>query len=110
MRGHVDYGEYVMLKVAVITGGHHFEVIAFYQLFRELPGIDTYIQHMADFVTASPDERDLYDVLVFYTHLKRELADMGLGGGPAGAEAPGEDAGGSRGGGAARFPHAGGDA
>jgi trehalose utilization protein len=66
-----------MIKTAVITGGHHFNVMAFYHLFRELPGIDAYIQHMADFVISSPDVRKSYDVLVFYTHLKRELADIG---------------------------------
>jgi trehalose utilization protein len=67
----------IMLKVAVITGGHHFEVMAFHQLFRDLPGIDAYVQHMADFVATSPDEREQYDVLVFYTHLKGELTDIG---------------------------------
>jgi len=67
-----------MLKVAVITGGHHFDVIAFHQLFRDLPGIDPYIQHMADFVASPPDVRHQYDVLVFYTHLRREPVDLGL--------------------------------
>lgn len=67
-----------MLKVAVITGGHHYHVPAFHQLFRELPGIDAYIQHMADYVASPPDVRQEYDVLVFYTHLRGELVDLGL--------------------------------
>lgn len=66
-----------MIKVAVITGGHHFNVVAFHQLFRNMAGIDAYIQHMADFVNSSPEARAGYDVLVFYTHLKRELVDIG---------------------------------
>lgn len=67
-----------MLKTAVITGGHHFDVIAFHHLFRALPGLDVYIQHLADFVASTPEERQQYDVLVFYTHHKRELTDLGL--------------------------------
>jgi hypothetical protein len=67
-----------MLKVAVITGGHHFDVIAFQQLFRALPGIDAYPQHMADFVASSPEVRAQYATLVFYTHLKHEGENLGL--------------------------------
>lgn len=67
-----------MLKIAVITGGHHFEVVPFHHLFRELPGVDAYVQHMADFVASTPEARAQYDVLVFYTHLKRELSDLGV--------------------------------
>lgn len=66
-----------MLKCAVITGGHHYNVMAFHRLFRDLPGIDAYIQHMECFVTSSPEVRSSYDVLVFYTHLKGELANLG---------------------------------
>ena len=66
-----------MIKSAVITGGHHFDVVAFHHLFRDLPGIDAYVQHMADFVTSSPAARSQYHVLVFYTYLKGELSDLG---------------------------------
>lgn len=66
-----------MLKTAVITGGHHLNVVAFHHLFRQMDGVDAYVQHMADFLTSSPSARAEYDVLVFYTHLKRELVDMG---------------------------------
>lgn len=72
-----------MLKTAVITGGHHYHVPAFHQLFREMPGVDAYIQHMADFVASPPEVRQAYDVLIFYTHLRGELSDLGL--------APGRD-------------------
>ena len=56
-----------MLKIAVITGGHPFDLPAFHQLFRKMEGVDAYIQHLDDF-GSSPDEmRDAYDVVVFYT-------------------------------------------
>ncbi|HEX3054059.1 MAG TPA: ThuA domain-containing protein [Aggregatilineaceae bacterium] len=67
-----------MLEIAVITGGHHYHVPAFHRLFRELPGIDAYIQHLADFVASPPEVRQGYDGVVFYTHLRRELEDLGL--------------------------------
>lgn len=67
-----------MLTAAVITGGHHYHVPAFHQLFRELSGIDAYIQHLADFVASPPEVREGYDVLIFYTHLRGELTDLGL--------------------------------
>jgi hypothetical protein len=66
-----------VIKCAVITGGHHYDVVAFHQLFRDLPGIDAYIQHMEDFSASSPEARSGYDVLVFYTHLKGEPAQLG---------------------------------
>ncbi len=67
-----------MLTAAVITGGHHYHVPAFHRLFRELSGVDAYIQHMADFVASPPEVRAGYDVLVFYTHLHGEPTDLGL--------------------------------
>ncbi|MDA0348872.1 MAG: ThuA domain-containing protein [Verrucomicrobia bacterium] len=55
------------LKIAVITGGHPFDLPVFHGLFREMEGVDAYIQHIDDFGT-SPDEiRDAYDAVVFYT-------------------------------------------
>lgn len=67
-----------MLKVAVITGGHHYHVPVFHQMFRDLPGVDAYVQHLADFVASPPAAREGYDVLVFYTHLRGEVTDLGL--------------------------------
>lgn len=51
---------------AVITGGHHFEVPAFINLFRALPGIDFYPQSLENFVADLEQVRRKYDVLVFY--------------------------------------------
>lgn len=55
-----------VLRVAVVTGGHSFEVIPFHALFRELPGVDAYIQHIGDFASAPVEVRDGYDAVVMY--------------------------------------------
>jgi len=64
------------LKVAVVTGGHEFDVINFHRLFRRMPGIDAYPQHIEHFASSPEEIRDAYDVVLFY--------GMGRGGEPAG--------------------------
>lgn len=59
------------IRTAVITGRHPFDVIGFHELFRILPGIDPYIQHMEDFVSSPPEIRQQYDTVVFY-HFHQE--------------------------------------
>ncbi len=54
------------LTVAVITGGHSYDVPNFHKFFRNLDGIDAYIQHIDDFATSPETVRDHYDVLLFY--------------------------------------------
>lgn len=54
------------LKVAVVTGGHPYDVPNFHGLFRSLVGADAYIQHMEDFATTPEAVRDQYDVVLFY--------------------------------------------
>jgi len=54
------------IKTAVITGGHSYEVLPFQNLFRSLPGIDAYIQHLDDFTSSPQEVRDGYDAVVFY--------------------------------------------
>lgn len=54
------------LRVAVVTGGHAFDVPEFYQMLRELPGIDAYPQHIEHFGSSSDEVRDSYDVIVFF--------------------------------------------
>lgn len=54
------------LVVAVVTGGHPFDVPNFYRLFRELPGIDAYPQHLEHFASSPQAVRDSYDAVVFY--------------------------------------------
>ena len=53
--------------VAVVTGGHAFDVPAFHALFRGIASADCYIQHLEDFVSDSGKVRDEYDVVLFYT-------------------------------------------
>jgi hypothetical protein len=52
--------------VAVVTGGHTYDVLNFHRLFRAIPSADTYIQHMDDFVATPEPVRDQYGVVVFY--------------------------------------------
>lgn len=60
-----------LVKTAVVTGRHPFDLPAFTHLFRALPGIDPYIQHMDDFVVDVGKARDWYDAVVFY-HFHQE--------------------------------------
>ena len=53
--------------VAVITGGHAFDVPAFHALFGNIPGTDCYIQHLEDYAADVGNVGDKYDVLLFYT-------------------------------------------
>jgi hypothetical protein len=55
-----------VIRVAVVTGGHPYEVLNFHKLFRTLPGVDAYIQHMDDFTTTPEPVRGQYDVVLFY--------------------------------------------
>jgi len=55
------------LKIAVITGGHPFDLPSFHRMFRQLNGVDAYIQHLDDFGTSPEEIRDAYDVVLFYT-------------------------------------------
>lgn len=57
------------IRTAIITGAHHFDVINFHRLFRTLPNIDPYIQHIEDFAAAPVEIRDSYDVLIFFIHV-----------------------------------------
>ncbi len=60
------------LRVAVLTGGHAFEVPAFHHLWRTLPGVDVYIQTLEDWVADCAGVREAYDVACFY-HMPREI-------------------------------------
>jgi hypothetical protein len=54
------------ITVAVITGQHPFDVPAFHALFRSIPEIDFYPQHLEDFVSDAGGVRRDYNVLLFY--------------------------------------------
>ena len=53
------------IKVAVITGGHAYDVPTFQQFLRKLAQIVFYVQNLEDYVNAS-DMYGWYDALVFY--------------------------------------------
>jgi uncharacterized protein len=59
-----------MLKVAVITGGHGYDVPGFHALFRGLEGVDAYIQHMDDWSTHALETAMSYDTVVFYSMMQ----------------------------------------
>jgi uncharacterized protein len=65
------------IKLAVITGGHSFDVQPFHQLFRSLPGIDAYIQHTDEFSSEPQEMWDSYDALVFYSMFRDTPQDDG---------------------------------
>ena len=54
------------IKVAVVTGGHAFDVPGFHALFRALPDVDPYVQHIEDFCCDCAKVKDAYHVLLFY--------------------------------------------
>src|SRR4028118_538377 len=56
------------IKTAVVTGRHPFDVPAFHAVFRAMPDVDFYPQHMEDFVSDAGKVRRHYDVVVFYNH------------------------------------------
>lgn len=66
------------IRLAVITGGHSYDVPNFQILFRQLEGIDTYIQHMDDFATSPQEVRDGYEAVLFYVMLTDTPVDEGL--------------------------------
>jgi trehalose utilization protein len=65
------------IKVAIITGGHPFDVQPFHRLFRSMPGIEAYIQHTDEFASGLLAVRDRYDVLVFYSMFRDTPRDDG---------------------------------
>ena len=65
------------IKVAVVTGGHRFDVPKFHTLFRELDGIDAYVQPLDDFSSPRESDREFYDVAVFYNMHKEGPVDAG---------------------------------
>lgn len=65
------------LRVAVITGGHGYNVIHFHELFGGLTDIKSYIQHMDDFASSSEVVRDTYDVVLFFCMLQEGPSDEG---------------------------------
>jgi len=56
-----------LLKVAVVTGGHAFDVIGFHVLWRSYDELDCYVQSLEDWAIDRVRRNVQYDVVVFYT-------------------------------------------
>jgi uncharacterized protein len=65
------------IQVAVITGGHPFDVQPFHQLFAALPGVQATIQHTDEFCSEPEAVRDGYAALVFYSMFRDTPVDEG---------------------------------
>jgi len=57
------------LNLAVVTGGHSYDVPNLHLLFRSLESIEPCIQHIDDFASSPKDVRQSYDAVVFYIML-----------------------------------------
>ncbi len=67
-----------VVRVAVVTGGHSFDVPSFAELFSRLEGVRAYIQSTDDFAAASKETRQGYDAVLFYSMLLETPRDEGL--------------------------------
>jgi uncharacterized protein len=65
------------INVAVVTGGHSYDVVNFHKLFGSLPGVNAVIQHMDDFAASPANVRDSYDAVCFYIMLMQGPTDQG---------------------------------
>ncbi len=54
------------IKTALITGRHPYDVVGLYSVFKGIPEIDFYPQHLEDFVSDTVKSYSQYDVIVFY--------------------------------------------
>ncbi len=68
----------VPINVAVVTGGHAYDVVNFHKLFRAIPGVNAVIQHMDDFASSPANVRDGYDAVCFYIMLMQSPTNEGL--------------------------------
>lgn len=65
-------------SVAVVTGGHAYDVPAFHRLFRHYAGeMEVLIQHLDDFACSPPEVRQAYDAVVFYVMMMEGPMDEG---------------------------------
>jgi trehalose utilization protein len=54
------------IKTAFITGRHPFDIPGLYSVFKSIPEIDFYPQHLEDFISDTGKAYSQYDVIVFY--------------------------------------------
>jgi hypothetical protein len=54
------------ITTAVVTGEHPFDVPGLHNMFRAMPEVDYYLQHLDQFVSDQAHVRTRYDVVLFY--------------------------------------------
>jgi len=65
-----------IIRTAVVTGQHAYDVPVFQTMWCALPGIDAYPQSLEDFAVSNPAVREAYDALVFFNfHLRTPTGD-----------------------------------
>lgn len=67
------------IKVAVVTGGHPFDVPGFRDMFNRMPQLDVYIQDLDNWAMGRHDGTmfDAYDVFLFYNmHARNSLLSV----------------------------------
>jgi len=65
------------ITVAVVTGGHAYDVFNFHRLFRSLSGVEAIIQHMDDFASSPLEVRESYNAVLFYIMLMQGPTNEG---------------------------------
>ena len=55
------------IKLAIVTGGHPFELPEFLAMFDRMPQVDYYIQDLDNWAADAGNVWDQYDVHIFYT-------------------------------------------
>jgi len=75
------------LRLAVVTGGHPFDVLGFHALLRQVCGadIDAYPQHLEELATSPASTLRQYDAALFYFFPQAAPSDDG----PPGSPRPG---------------------
>ncbi len=64
------------IRVAIVTGGHPFDVPSFAAVFRAMPDVDAYVQHLEDFTSDVAGRARGYEVVVFYNMTKLKPTDQ----------------------------------
>jgi hypothetical protein len=66
------------IQVAVVTGGHSYDVPNFHRLFRGLRDVEAYIQSLDDYASSPDEVREGYEVALFYFMPVEGPTDEGL--------------------------------
>lgn len=65
------------MKTAIITGAHEYDVVNFHRMFRELHGLDCYVQSLEDFATDPDGGWKRYDAVVFFNYHRQTPGSVG---------------------------------